>query len=109
MNPHWKNPWKDAVPVPIEELVECAYGIGEVWSGPEGKFLMTKELMLEHWRNAGPNLDAYILPGTHWRQHCIGVRYGNEGSQYLSPHGVQEKIQRLLEKYSPIHYICQGS
>ena len=102
MNTHWKNPWTDAVTVPIEELVECAHGIGEIWSSAEGNFLMTKELMLDHWREAGTNLDAYILPGMNGHQHCIGVRYGNEGHEYLSPHGIQEKIQILLNKYSVI-------
>lgn len=97
----WKNPWNDVVIVPIEELVECAHGLNEVWSSAEGNFLMTKELLLEQWRSAGEKLDAYILPGRNGRNHCIGIRYGAKGNQYLSPHGVQSKIQTLLEKYQP--------
>lgn len=27
MKTYWINPWEDAIPVPIEELVECAYGL----------------------------------------------------------------------------------
>lgn len=97
---HWKNPWNDAIVVPIEELVECAHGLGEMWDDDKNQFLMTKEVMLQHWRQAGDKLDAYILRGNPGFQHCIGVRYGNEGHQYLSPYGDQEKIQKLLEKYA---------
>ena len=98
--PHWKNPWDDAIPVPIEELVECAHGIGESWGDIDGtSFIMTKERMLEHWKQAGDKLDAYILPcPSGW--HCIGIRYGAEGSQYLSPAANKEKVAALLRKYT---------
>lgn len=97
--PHWPNPWKDVVYVPIEKLVECAHGIGERWSDTDGSsFIMTKERMLEHWKQAGDKLDAYILPQpSGW--HCIGIRYGADGPQYLSPMGDQEKVAQLLKRF----------
>lgn len=56
---------------------------------------MTKERMLEHWKQAGDKLDAYILPCPNgW--HCIGIRYGAEGYQYLSPMGEKDKVIALL-------------
>lgn len=97
--PHWENPWEDAVPVPIEELVECAVGLGASWRDTDGSsFIMTKERMLEHWRNAGEKLDAYILPQPSGF-HSMGIRYGAEGSQYLSPLGDKEKLAALLKRY----------
>lgn len=86
--------------VPIEELVECAHGLGEWWGdGKGGTFIMTKERMLAHWKEAGDKLDAYILPcSSGW--HCIGIRYGAEGSEYLSPMGDKEKVIALLRKYT---------
>ena len=61
---HWENPWEEAIPVPIEELVDCVHGIGEQWTDSDGSsFIMTREKMLEHWGQCGRDkLDAYILP-----------------------------------------------
>ena len=99
MKTHYNNPWEDAIPVPIEELVECALGIGDRWSDQNGhSFIMTKEIMLKHWKDAGELLDAYILP-CNSGFHCIGIRYGNEGYEYLSPGANQLKTAELLEKY----------
>lgn len=98
--PHWPNPWSDVVYVPLEELAEVAQGIGERWSDLQGSpFIMTTEMMLEHWRQAGDKLDAYILPCPSG-YHCIGIRYGAEGPQYLSPAGNTEKVTALLQKYT---------
>ncbi len=102
---HWINPWDDAIPVPIEELAECHTGLGEMCgqygeSGVRiGSFILTKENVLEHWKSAGDKLDAYILPCASG-YHCIGIRYGNEGWEYLSPAGDKDKVQALLKKYT---------
>jgi hypothetical protein len=98
---HWKNPWSaDAIVVPIEELVECAGGIGQYYRDHDGSsFIMTKENMLKHWKSrSNKHLDAYILPCPSGF-HCIGIRYGNEHSQYLSPMADQTKVKLLLAKY----------
>lgn len=108
--PHWNNPYRGAIPVPIEELAECAHGLNERWgdhtTNPPSSFIMTKEIMLEHWLTVGGRfpqkdvkLDAYILPCTSGF-HCIGIRYGKEDSQYLSPAGDQKKVAALLRKYT---------
>lgn len=76
-------------------------GIGESWRDhrTDTSFIMTKEIMLEHWKQSGDKLDAYILPcPSGW--HCIGIRYGAEGSQYLSPAGDKDKVTALLRKYT---------
>lgn len=97
--PHWPNPWTEAVPVPIELLAECTAGLGETWSDTDGsRFTMTTERVLTHWRRAGEHLDAYILPeNSGW--HSIGVRYGAEGSAYLSPQADKNKTEALLRLY----------
>lgn len=99
---HWINPWADTVPVPIEELAECHYGLNKPCSRLDGdSFILTKEIILEHWRSGkSDKLDAYILPQPDG-DHCIGIRYGNKGSEYLSPFGDKEKVQALLNKYKP--------
>ncbi len=97
---HWNNPWEDAVPVPIEELAECHMGLGQSCGDVDGSsFILTKDRVLEHWCQYGEKLDAYILPcRSGW--HSIGVRYGNEDPQYLSPAGDKEKVVALLRRYT---------
>lgn len=87
--PYWDefNPWKDGlVYVPLEELAQClmtaAYG-NEVDSA------------LKTWRHMSSHLDGYILVNTL----SAGIRYGSEGSQYLSPQFSMPKIAALLKKY----------
>lgn len=98
---HWANPWTDVIPVPIEELAECHAGLGGLCysASVKGNFLLTSESVLEMWRSAGDKLDAYILPEPSGF-HSIGIRYGNEDQDYLSPHGDKEKVQALLDKYN---------
>jgi hypothetical protein len=97
---HWINPWEDAIPVPIEELAECHAHLGGTYRNMNGDaFPLTKETILEHWGNAGEKLDAYVLPCVSG-YHSIGIRYGAEGSEYLSPAGDKEKVQALLNKYT---------
>lgn len=98
---HWKNPWADEIViVPIEELALCHEGLNQNYSSAEGVFIMTVERILSHWQTAGDNLDAYILPSSGGF-HCIGIRYGHNEHEYLSPFGNQKKVQALLDKYSP--------
>lgn len=94
----WVNPWEDAIPVPIEELAECDSGLNKWCPSSKGPFILTKEKILEHWRSAGDKLDAYILPQPSG-DHCIGIRYGRQGYEYLSPMGDRDKVQALLNKY----------
>lgn len=97
--PHWPNPWPDVVYVPIEELAECHAGLGQRYGDVDGKsYILTKERVLEHWRRAGEKLDAYILPQPSGF-HSIGIRYGSEGPDYLSPLGECSKVTALLGKY----------
>jgi len=105
---HWHahNPWADSVVyVPIEELAACHYSLGQLITIGYRREPMTVESTLSMWTRAGANVDAYILPSPSG-EHCIGVRYGKEGSQYLSPMGNQKKVSRLLAKatkYTPQH------
>ena len=100
MYSHWTNPWTDAVSVPIEELAACVDHLGERCGRMDGSsFIMTVETTLDHWRAAGPKLDAYVLLcPSGW--HCMGIRYGNEPSHYLSPGGNPAKILALHKKYT---------
>jgi hypothetical protein len=81
---HWVNPWKDAIPASLEELAECTE-VGN-WTSADSLHL---------WRGYGSKLDPYILDGGGGR-HCIGIRFGNKGEEYLSPYAPQDKIHRLL-------------
>lgn len=92
---HWHavNPWRDCVVyVPIERLAECIAG------GTRGE-TKGKDWLLAHWRTYGKRLDAYVLQGKS--PHSIGVRYGAEGNQYLSPHNSNpRKIAALLKEFA---------
>jgi len=97
---YWKNPWSDAIPVPIKELVKCVHGLNQsCGDGQGGSFLLTQERILEHWQQYGDKLDAYILPSViGW--YSIGVRYSDDGPQYLSPLANQEATKDLLKIYT---------
>ena len=99
--PNWPNPYK-VIYVPIEELAECHMGLNQPCRDVDGStFLLTKEKILEHWHGrerTTAKLDAYILPQpSGW--HDIGVRYGAEDHEYLSPAGDKEKVAALLKRY----------
>ncbi|MBT1509425.1 hypothetical protein KIP88_02825 [Bradyrhizobium sp. SRL28] len=102
MTPHWheQNPWRDQITyVPIERLAECVAG-GTISMGTHGPSVpYDVAFVLKHWANYGDKLDAYILPQPHGR-HSIGIRYGAEGSEYLSPHNAHpQKTLALLAEY----------
>lgn len=101
---HWDefNPWRDAIVyVPLKELAECHAGIGENYTDIDGSSKpLTVERVLEWWNQKEGPLDAYILPQPSG-YHDMGVRYGAEGSQYLSPAADEPKLRALLAKYSP--------
>lgn len=106
IKPYWTNPWEDAIPVPIEELAACHAGLNQPCGSSSGTFILTQEKVLEHWQSAGDKLDAYILPCTSG-YHCIGIRYGAEGHEYLSPAGDKDKVQELLNKHMRIKIITK--
>ena len=98
---HWPNPYPEAVPVTLEELAECVQGLDlpcwDTTTTPHTTFTYTKDKILQYWRNAHPKLDAYILPQpSGW--HDIGVRYGSEPHQYLSPPADKERTAELLKR-----------
>lgn len=95
---HAENPWADnVVYVPLAALAEAVSG-GTVTSGGES-VPYTSEFVLTHWAAFGDKLDAYILPQPAGR-HSIGVRFGGEGSEYLSPYNANPGITNaLLAKY----------
>jgi hypothetical protein len=96
---HEYNPWKDIlIYVPINELAECAMVIGAAYTDENGQHQeYTAQTALNQWRKTGEKLDAYVLPSV---TPTGGIRYGMEGSEYLSPGFYPEKIQALIDKYS---------
>jgi hypothetical protein len=92
--PHWheQNPWKDTlVYVPLEELAACTIMVGnlhDTWS-------MIDEIA--YWTQYGDKLDAYIL--VNCVEFTAGVRYGPEGSHYISPGFSLPKLYHLLQKH----------
>jgi hypothetical protein len=98
----WKNPWPEAVAVTLEELMACDNGIGKSCTFTNGETrILTLEDVLGFVKQVGPKLDAYVLPGEGQpgERLCMGVRYGNEPHEYLSPYGDQAKLGALLKKY----------
>lgn len=98
--PHWheQNPWNDHILyVRKEELAECMMAIGKSFAMHDGQHLIyTIEHALEHWETYGSKLDAYILTG---KLITAGVRYGPEGSDYLSPGFHMPRLWALIQKY----------
>jgi len=100
---YWRehNPYDDAaVYVPLEEMAECVAG-GWIGLGDGTTVRKTPEFVYSRWiEQYGERLDAYVLPQPNGR-HLLGVRYGSEGSQYLSSEaGDPEKVEALLRRYS---------
>ena len=96
---HWNNPYRGAVSVPLDELIECYYSLDMPTGDTDGSvFIMTKERIREHVSQYGDKVDAYILPCPSG-YHSMGIRYGNGDSEYLSPLPDRKKIQALLRKY----------
>ena len=99
--PHWheQNPWNDhIVYVPIEELADAAYLLGQPVHTPDGRVIYTKEILLKNWRQHGDKLDAYVLTG---RVFYGGIRFGPEPNQYLSPGFYLDKLKELVSRYQP--------
>jgi len=73
----------ELVHVPLEELARCCAG-GSVGL-PNGDVVAYDEaFVLAEWQAAGDRLDGYILPWEDGR-YSIGIRYGSEDADYLSP------------------------
>jgi hypothetical protein len=99
---HFKNPWPEAIPVPVQELVACCAG-GTV-STPNGVRSNDEAYLLERWRQFGEKLDGYLLIASSQDPTTlrVGVRYGPAGEQYLSPHCQNRQVAMdLLQKYGP--------
>jgi len=100
-DPFWhdQNPWNDdLIYVPIEELADACLLIGTrvgIVKDHSSK-VYTRQDVLDHWNQYGPNLDPYILPRTH---PTAGVRYGPEGSEYLSTGFSETRLKELIRKY----------
>jgi hypothetical protein len=100
LEPFWhdQNPWNDRlIYVPVEELAECHIAIGRPYLLVDGKSVpYSVELCLGHFRQYGDKLDAYILTGP---LTTAGIRFGPEGSDYLSPGFSLPKMRALMLKY----------
>lgn len=101
MEAHWHdhNPWADKVVyVPLEALAEAVAG-GNIQLSDGSIVARDQAFMLDHFLQYGDRLDAYILPNA-LSGNLLGVRYGGEDREYLSPHNCNpELVEELLEKY----------
>ena len=101
MKTYWTNPWTDIISVPLNELAEALAHSG-LCRMPDGTHeLMNANHYIRGWSEYGDKLDAYIIkPYETDYGFSVGVRYGNEGNQYLSPHARDtEKMNVLYQKY----------
>jgi len=93
---HWSNPF-NVIPVPVEELAECLSG-GMIGTDT-GSVPHDKKFIMSRWLGKGDKLDAYLLPD-RGSGISAGVRWGDDGPDYFSPHVKdQEKAAALLAKY----------
>ena len=93
-----------AVPIDLGELIRAvtAQSNRDLWCNnhltPETcpldpDFLVTEESLMEktrHYTQTGNKLDAYRIYGGGGSQLTVGIRYGNEGSEYISPQLTRE-------------------
>jgi hypothetical protein len=99
--PHWHhyNHRKDSVVyVPPAELACCVETGDGLIGTPDGTRVYDASFILEGWRRLGPALDAYIVPQPSGN-HNIGVRYGKNEYEYLSPAAHKGRTSELLAKY----------
>ncbi len=87
---HWheSNPWASKL-VYVPDLAELAEALVAN--------RRAREPALRYWQEKGQKLDAYVLKdslGFH-----AGIRYGAEGSEYLSPYCDEAKLAMLWTKY----------
>jgi hypothetical protein len=97
--PHWheQNPWKDRVLyVPLAELAECMLAFDKPIQTSNGIVTCDLQFILDHWRQHGDKLDAYVLTG---KTFTAGVRFGPEGEHYISPGFTLPKLWKLVQKY----------
>lgn len=74
------NPWHDrAVYVSLETAAEII--ASDAWLGKTTD--KPAKYWIEEWQRYGDKLDAYILRSATGG-HSLGIRYGREGSEYLS-------------------------
>lgn len=89
--------------VTLEELAACHRYFGQFAYLAEYNqaVLITAELVLNSWLDAGSALDAYILPDALMvgGLPCAGVRYGAESHEYISPNCDSKKLLELLATY----------
>jgi hypothetical protein len=94
---HEQNPWKDSlIYVDIHDLAECALLIGSQVRVDGELITFTKADVLHHWSQYGNRLDPYVLTG---KTITGGIRYGAEGSHYLSPGFSTAMLVGLIRKY----------
>ncbi len=88
------NPWHDdCVYVPPERL---AMALGDP------TFLYSVEKLLKDWQGMSTiaKVDAYILP----HSNSVGIRFGVEGDEYLSPHVPRAaRIAALREEFTRVY------
>ena len=102
---HWTTEhFPDAVPIDLWELIRAltAQSNRDLWCNnhltPETcpldpDFLVTQESFLErveHYTQGGTKLDAYRIYTSSDTHLTVGIRYGDEGSEYISPHLTRE-------------------
>jgi len=88
---HWINPWEEARDVLVEDIIDIA-SRARRYLDPE----------FRNWvEQYGSKVDGYIIPSpSGW--HALGVRYGNEGREYLSfTVDAGPELDALLAKSTP--------
>ena len=101
---HWTTEhFPDAVPIDLWELIRALTAQrnerNALRRDKDPDFLVTQESFLErenHYTQGGTKLDAYRLyPGDDPLEPTVGIRYGDEGSEYISPHLTRESADQF--------------
>jgi len=96
---HWTTEhFPEAVPIDLWELIRALtaqrnQNTALLRHGEDPDFLVTQESFLErvnHYTQGGTKLDAYRIYGGSDTHLTVGIRYGDEGSEYISPELTRE-------------------
>jgi len=95
---HWTTEhFPDAVPIDLWELIRALTAQrnerNALRRDKDPDFLVSQESFLErveHYTQGGTKLDAYRIYTSSDTHLTVGIRYGDEGSEYISPELTRE-------------------
>lgn len=100
--PYWHkfNPWSDhVVYLPSVKVAAEMLDKSYMYRG-------TVEFWVNVWKAYGDQLDPYILPSPNG-DHSLGIRYGAEPGNYLSPYGDRDRRNAREYREHPVNSLSR--